>query len=92
MLLIIKSTFFILGGKDDYVNNYDSILQFDMVDHKWDLVGQMQYERQKHAVSVVRSEDINYCQDYPTTTTTPGPTTTTGSTTTSNSTSYDEYC
>ena len=47
----------------------DSILQFDTVDHTWNLVGQMEQAREKHAISVVRSEDLNYCQKLETTTT-----------------------
>ena len=68
------------------MKHHDKILQFDIVSHTWTQIGRMKYKRWNHAVSVVRSKDIDYCGDEPPSTLTPPTTTTTSTTTTSTTT------
>ena len=70
-----------IGGEDEDMDYHDSIFEFDIVEHTWTVIGKMKHKRSGHAVSVVRSEDINYCEEFPPTTTTTTTTTTSVATT-----------
>ena len=70
---------------DKYGRSHDSVLQFDNAYHTWSLVGRMQHARDRHAASVVRAKDINYCGDVPSSTTSPSSTSLATTTTTTSS-------